>query len=448
MQNRTLGDGVVDHSSIATFGLDKPIWGASLAFCQGDDHPSVQICISNSDGMYVYSALLSDLASARASAQVTLLWQRKVSSDSSFRMITHPFFDQTSTTISWLESVSDFRVTRGITSLVKLVTLAESTSVAHSPLQNPHCFEISERSMPALYAQSVRDYDQGLGLLAVGNMIGELALYCFSGDTFREMQSALPVLVTPSWTDEKLVPQVSELDGCPVCILLMQSGHWQASFIPYPPRKYSGQKGFPTEAEREAYQQMWNQHWPQELQVPNGWRRCSPSEGSIEEMRWLDAIGNEAWSLKNTCHFLGQVIPLICIRDSTTTLLEVGGLFLLYRADIYGPSEAHFAVLRPELSLPEIIARLPENFLEDEMTDVVANRTFPDLGLDDEYLSIGCLGAWEQRHGQDRWKEFEMRGGKGDMDIFWVEEAIRREMMKTVELMDLRCVDDCPFCDY
>ena len=49
MQNRTLGDGVVDHSFIATFGLDKPIWGASLAFCQGDDHPSVQICISNSD---------------------------------------------------------------------------------------------------------------------------------------------------------------------------------------------------------------------------------------------------------------------------------------------------------------------------------------------------------------------------------------------------------------
>ena len=76
------------------------------------------------------------------------------------------------------------------------------------------------------------------------------------------------------------------------------------SFIPYPPRKYSEQQGFPTEAERQAYQRLWDKYWPEGLEVPASWLRCS-SDGDIEEIRWLDAIGNEAWNLVNASHFLG-----------------------------------------------------------------------------------------------------------------------------------------------
>ena len=86
----------------------------------------------------------------------------------------------------------------------------------------------------------------------------------------------------------------------------------------------------------------------------------------MAEARWLDAIGNEAWDLENASHFLGRVIPLINTNDGATTLLTVGGLFLLYHADVDSLCDPFFAVLRPGLSLEEIVARLPRKFIDNE----------------------------------------------------------------------------------
>ena len=123
-------------------------------------------------------------------------------------MITRPLIDQGSATISWLEIAAPFRVTRSLPSLVQFVTTTESLSGTQSPLDDPPRFELSERGMPALYAQSTRDYDGGLGLLLIGNAMGELTLYSFSGDAFEEIQDILQPLSAPSWDGEGLLPQV------------------------------------------------------------------------------------------------------------------------------------------------------------------------------------------------------------------------------------------------
>ena len=203
----------VKYSTIAKYTLEATIWNATLAFCQEDCPDTVRICTSNSRGMYVYSASLTQPAPPWKDQPATLLWECEAGYKSSFRMTTQPLFDQTFTTISWLETASNFRVTRNLPSLpslVQFVVLTESLSTTKLPLRNPRCFELSERGMPALYAQSTRDYDHGLGLLAIGNMMGELAVYSFSEDSFEQMQGALQPVVVPLWNGEDVLPQVSE----------------------------------------------------------------------------------------------------------------------------------------------------------------------------------------------------------------------------------------------
>lgn len=171
----------------------------------------------------------------------------------------------------------------------------------------------------------------------------------------------------------------------------------------------------------------------------------------MAEARWLDAIGNEAWDLENASHFLGRVIPLINTNDGATTLLTVGGLFLLYHADVDSLCDPFFAVLRPGLSLEAIVARLPRKFIDNEDFamggGVVANSTRPDTVLSSALKFIDCAGDWERRHGCDRWREFKMRGGKGDIRLFWSEEPIEYdESLGPVEIYQLLCIQDCPLC--
>ena len=215
MRVRTLEDDTVNCSTVRTFALDVSVnvWNASLALYQEDHQATVQICISNTSGLYVYSTPLTHTIPTQTDLPLTLLWSREVrlyqEPRTPVRMITHPLIDQGSATISWLQTVAPFRVTRSLPSLVQFVTTTESLSGTQSPLDDPPRFELSERGMPALYAQSTRDYDGGLGLIVIGNAMGELTLYSFSGDTFGRIQDILQPLSVPSWTGEDLLPQVS-----------------------------------------------------------------------------------------------------------------------------------------------------------------------------------------------------------------------------------------------
>ena len=223
----------------------------------------------------------------------------------------------------------------------------------------------------------------------------------------------------------------------------------QTSFTPYPPCKYSDEPGFPTEAEKQMYQQLWDEYWPEGLQVPVSWRRCSPYD-DIDGPRWLDSIGNCTWNLKNVNHFLGNVIPLICTNDCGVTLLAVGGLFLIYHAQPGSLYDPFFAVLRTELSLEELVARLPAQFGDDEGYEIdgaEANFARPDPYLDKEFYFLLQVGDWERRHGHDRWRDFKMRGGNGDIRAFWSEVPIQYdESMGLARSLRVVCADECPLC--
>ena len=142
---------------------------------------------------------------------------------------------------------------------------------------------------------------------------------------------------------------------------------------------------------------------------------------------------------------MGQVIPLIRLQNGTATLLTVGGLFLIYHTE-FELLESYFAVLNPDLSLDEIVSQLPEDFEYHEMEEAtIVNETTPDIQTAEEVRSIPAIGAWEQRHGIDRWGAFRARGGKARAQCKWtlIEEGTRPSESTSGHL---RCVDDCPLC--
>ena len=211
MQSHSFMEESSQHSTVATFSLDRSIASATLTFCRNAGQDILQVCVTNSRGIYLYAAPIPHAASTRTDSPMSLLWLREAGRvvGTPFRVITQPLFDQTSTTISWLERANYSRLSRSLPAIVQFVTIAEDLSHVQSPFQNPSCFELSERDMPALYALSTRDYDQGLGLLVLGNMIGELALYSFGGDAFSRIHGALRTLDVRPWTGEELLPSVS-----------------------------------------------------------------------------------------------------------------------------------------------------------------------------------------------------------------------------------------------
>ena len=178
--------------------------------------------------------------------------------------------------------------------------------------------------------------------------------------------------------------------------------------------------------------------------MPQNWCRCSPFS-DYEEYRFLDDIGSTSWELENLCYFLGRAIPLIQTEDGTTTLLAVGGLFLLYHAE-FDLVQNYFAVLNPNLSLEGIVLRLPEEFKYVEMEEAATvNEAIPDACTAIDVRHIPAMGMWEQRHGVDRWGRFRARGGKSRADCEWTH---MKEGPLPPDRLDsqLRCVDDCPMC--
>lgn len=83
---------------------------------------------------------------------------------------------------------------------------AKISEVSHT--SNYSHFELSEPELPALYAGPVRDYDGGLGLLVVGNKMGELALYSLSGASLDALQDSLRRTSFPPWNGQELIPTV------------------------------------------------------------------------------------------------------------------------------------------------------------------------------------------------------------------------------------------------
>ena len=211
-------NGVIQqHSTVAKFVLDQALVDATLTFSQDDKQITVQMFTSNGAGIYMYTATIPFSTSVPLKTRMSLLWSREATRNQKpfVRTIMQPLLDRTSTTVSWLEKISHTQLSPTLPAIVRFATITEDLSNARSPLQNPSSLELSECLMPALYASSSRDYDQGLGLLAIGNMIGELALYNFGGDALAGMRGALKPLEVRPWNGGVLLPLVSTRSSQP-----------------------------------------------------------------------------------------------------------------------------------------------------------------------------------------------------------------------------------------
>lgn len=58
--------------------------------------------------------------------------------------------------------------------------------------------ECKDNRLPSLHAMPVMDFDDGMGLVAVGNAIGELALCNYGGPLTARMASCLQPLPFPT----------------------------------------------------------------------------------------------------------------------------------------------------------------------------------------------------------------------------------------------------------
>ena len=76
--------------------------------------------------------------------------------------------------------------------------------------------QLDASQLPALYSMSVRDYDEGFGLLIVGNAFGELVLCSITGSSLEELHDALQAINFPPHRSSDILPQVSVASTLPL----------------------------------------------------------------------------------------------------------------------------------------------------------------------------------------------------------------------------------------
>ncbi|KAI0682441.1 hypothetical protein BC835DRAFT_883378 [Cytidiella melzeri] len=223
--------------------------------------------------------------------------------------------------------------------------------------------------MPALYAESVRDYDDGIGLLVIGNVMGELALYSLSGTDFSTTEHCLEPGRFFPWDGKELLP---------------------TSPVPsYPLRIASLHGGIISDADKQSNLEFWQDHFSDN--VPEGWSTTDWFSDRPESLgeAFVEDIGAFQWPLEHACHFLGRPIPLMHQpKGRRLVVFKVGGLFLIF--DPYYDCGDGSAVISPQLGLDDIIARLPrQTELLDSMEDVT-----PQYAVFEESVAYGLRRFW------------------------------------------------------
>lgn len=197
------------YTTIASFPLSPQIGSAVMAFLQEDSHTVLKVCITNRRGIYIYSVRVDPCHTTKSlQARFTRVAESGPSlAITNFRLISRPLIEANFGIVSWLETILVFSPTLN---LVRLMMETPGTSSVGSPTsqQCAPCLPPSEREIPALYALSVRDYDPGLGLLVIGNMIGELAICSFNGDAGVDVLDILDPIVVQEWSGQELLSTV------------------------------------------------------------------------------------------------------------------------------------------------------------------------------------------------------------------------------------------------
>lgn len=190
----------------------RDIGYAKLALTDDEGHRKLRACVADDEGLFVYSIPLGNILAAHTTISSYLVWSRAArifGYDYPFCII-RPRLGRSATTFSWIEGQGGTHHLSEITPM-RFVTVTEALQDTDHPLhRQPPTFVLSEIDMPALYAMSVRDYDDGLGLLAIGNMMGEVAVYNLAGDDVVSVGQCLQPIVFSTWSGngEESLPTV------------------------------------------------------------------------------------------------------------------------------------------------------------------------------------------------------------------------------------------------
>ncbi|KAI0689305.1 hypothetical protein BC835DRAFT_1369615 [Cytidiella melzeri] len=364
---------------------------------------TLQICISSHSKIAGYSIPVSNILLNGDNLTHYQIWMDGFprSGGSLCTFVSEPLFGSTPATVSCLEGIW---MGRGMGPMQFNVyantgrTPTATGSNSRLDISRPY-FSLSELEMPALYAESVRDYDDGLGLLVVGNVMGELALYSLSGGDLSNIQGCLqPVKFIPHRGNE-LLP-TSPVPACPLRINSLDGG-------------------IVSEAEKQANLQFWQDHFPHN--VPEGWSATNwfdrKSQYKSVGETFIEEIGEMSWLLDHAFHFLGRPIPLMYEdNENVLVLFKIHDRFFI--SDPYYEYGSVVAVIRPEVALDTIVARLAQNIEElQDLDDLIVNYAIMESSVDYSSSLFWTLYSWERHtHDKDRWMDFKERGGRIELE--------------------------------
>ncbi|KIM72581.1 hypothetical protein PILCRDRAFT_829682 [Piloderma croceum F 1598] len=239
---------------------------------------------------------------------------------------------------------------------------------------------------PALWAFSQLDFDEALGVLAVGNVFGELAVCDYVGRWLDE----LLLLAEDVATTDVVAESSSSLPRAPVPMDTSTIIH----------RLPDG--NLPDRATLSKLYASWNTVAETGVRIPAHWSNDWSNLGPKHMLRWQGTPGDRAWLLEHAFHFLGRP-ELILYKDpcdGNEVLFRTGGIHLMLGDD--GEDDVH--VYSDELTLPDILGH----------TSMIWPNKVRDISwaAEREWGQFEMLLHGEARtKGRNRWIEQKERGG-------------------------------------
>jgi hypothetical protein len=267
---------------------------------------------------------------------------------------------------------------------------------------------------PALWAFPQIDFDEALGLVAIGNIFGELALYDLVGLPLCGMWSLSldipPLDIPPSF---KMISTVCTYFKS---VYAMQTRFCRQDPVPLIPHPVVPSTLTHRRQDLD-YDPSLTDHWTPidltDLTLPY-WTRWQTSDWSDWSgwNEWLGSFpGNSAWLLEHAYGFLGEPHPLAFDYRSRQVVVRAGGLYILmdYDNDL-GHSVCSFP---SDMDPREIVLNPPSAYYGSANESLEGTLEAPkSQGAYLEGLRYECMMRKEMRGGRNRWVEQMQRGGQ------------------------------------
>lgn len=219
------GDDLIHVQLLRIYELDHPVGFAQCVFrsCSpSDTSPTLFASICGSDGIFVYTSSIDRLRALEGADDLTLSWalpggtkQGRVSPRRDDDLYL-PSFGKYCPTLSWL--IGPFQPGKHI-AFATLPALLTDSDPSENDISVLPEFRLEHPDLPALYAQGVYDYDEGLGLAVFGNAFGELAVFNLSGIDLDTAENSFGIInsLASVTVDDELLSQVrlSAAQGSP-----------------------------------------------------------------------------------------------------------------------------------------------------------------------------------------------------------------------------------------